>query len=675
MGGDRAKNSRYFFTTKAESKNDRQPPVGAESGGPILTERSYTPGQNPSLRGAEKTFPKYRADRKLREQSYLWPKWFGISSISRGLLAAAAVAAAMLPFHWTVRAETKSQYLIISPPPKKKPTEEDWKRAIRKEYPNISRKELKQLASQLQRDPTPIPPRLGSVFVPNIVKGRDVAPTKYSVLDRWNRPVAIAKTGFQSFVLPGQYTVKIGTHATDILPSYRIKVRPGKITVIRIRWAALIVRVVDTHLIQFRGTYDLIHLETRKGIGTGIGADDTLGEKVKPWLLPPGLYMIVRVGDSYLARTNFFTVRLRQGEVTYFRLVMDRESGQFLGGGELPPEQIVKKQGGWEWNLQLSGNFLWNQLENVSGSPSGHSFNMTTFLFARLSYNRLPHFFLLTFNTELGFTIPSLGDFRKSTDLLDLQAIYIYRIPKLFFGPYVRFGVETVIFPDTFKFNEDDPRLKQPIGLYYCKNISCELKETYRPGKLQPITLSDYFDPLLFKQGIGLDLQAVQTNWFDLRILFGLGFRQEIARNVFQFDPRTDIATERCKDPKLRNPFNPLDISSCPKPEDRENFTSIRVFPKETNHREGLELALVSTGRITRFVSFTFELDILSQFSNFTDLDINGRATVTFRLSHFASLNYRIRVRRDPALPPDPNNIFSKWSLDQSLILSLSILL
>ena len=550
---------------------------------------------------------------------------------------------------------------------------ESWYKILLKCCRYLPKSELEQLSLQLAADPIPVPPRLGAIFVPNIIKRADVSPSKYTVLDNYKKPVAIERTGKKSFVFPGEYTVKIGAHSTDILPPYKVRVKKGKIAVILARWAALVVRVVDTHLIQFRGTYDLIYLKTRQSVGTGIGADDTLGEKVQPWLLPPGLYMIVRVGDSYLARTNFFTVRLSQGKVTYFRLVMDRATGDFLGGGELPQTQIAKKRGGWEWNVQLSGNFLWNQLENVSGSPSGHSFNLSAFAFARVSYNKKPNFFLTTLNIELGFTIPSLGEFRKSTDLLDLQSIYVYRIWR-WFGPYVRAGVETVVFPDRFFFSQGDPRAKQPLSIYYCRSVTCQLQKTFAPGKFKDITLSGIFDPVSLKEGVGVDLQAIQTQWLDLRILFGFGFRQEIARQVYQFDPRSDIGKERCKDPKLRNPYNPLDISSCPEPSQRENHTSLRLFPKESSHREGLELAIVSTGRPFRFLSFTLELDILAQFIKFLDFDVDGRATVTFRLSHYASLNYRIRIRRDPALPEDPNNIFSKWSLDQSLVLSISIL-
>jgi hypothetical protein len=572
--------------------------------------------------------------------------------------------------------KTSNDILILTPP-SVQPGEEinAISAALHAEGGQADKQELDRIARQMAADPIPIPRHLGGIFVPNIIKREDVRPTEYVVYDELNRPVSIAYTGRKSFVKPGEYTVKIGRKATDLLPTYRIRVIEGRMTVILPRWAALVIRVVDERLIQFRGTYDIIHLRSRRGIGTGIGADDTIGEKVLPWLIPPGLYMIVRVGSSYLTRTNFFTVQINQGEMTYFRLVMDRNTGQFLGGGVILREQIAPRLGGWSWSFQLSSNFLWNQIENVSGSSSGHSFSLTAFVFGRVMYDQDRHFFLSTLNMELGFTIPPQGIFRKSADRLELQSIYIFRVLP-WFGPYIRGGIDTAIFPDTYILASDDLRFRQHSSVYHCQSSACNLFQQFNPNEMTAQQLSGFFDPLLFKEGLGVNLQAVRTSWLDLRLLFGFGFRQEIAREVFQFDSVADIGDQRCSDPSKRNPKNPLDLSQCAKPEEREQHTSLLLTIKPTSIRQGLEFAIVGTGYITRFVSFTFEIDALAQFTDFLNFDVNGRFSVTLRLSHYASLIYRLHIRRDPGLRSAVDSPeWGKWSIDQSIALSFSLLI
>ncbi len=193
--------------------------------------------------------------------------------------------------------------------------------------------EMDELRRQIGSDPVPIPPRLGAIFVPRIIQQQNVSQTSYIVYDTKGRQVATNPTGKKAFVYPGRYTVQIGSRSGTVLPRYHVRVYASQLTIIRARWAALVILVQDESLVQFRGTYDLIHLESRRGIGTGIGADERIGEKVRPWLLPPGLYMIVQVGDTYLARTDFLTVQVNEGEVTFFRLIKDRNDGRVRGGG------------------------------------------------------------------------------------------------------------------------------------------------------------------------------------------------------------------------------------------------------------------------------------------------------------------------------------------------------
>jgi hypothetical protein len=399
--------------------------------------------------------------------------------------------------------------------------------------------------------------------------------------------------------------------------------------------------------------------------------------------------MLVRVGDNYLARTNFLTVRLRRGEVVNFRLVMDRNTNNFLGGGVQLPSANQQVRGPWRWSVQLSGNLIWNQLENVPATINSQSLSLTAFLFARVSMNLKRHYFLTTLDTELGFTTffqasqDGSGGFdidqRKGSDRLDLQSIYIFRLTPIV-GPYIRFGLRTSMLPNSYYFGENDPNTAVASTVYRCSALqqasdpnSCSALNSYNPNELGEVQLSNPFDPLQMKQGLGLNIQAVRKVWLDLRLLFGVGLRQDVSTNSFQFDSANNVVTKRCKREGDRVAKDPSDLSKCPNPADQENHTSILLYTKPTFFLAGLELAVVATGRISSFLSFALELDALSQFGNFLDIDVDMRLNITLRLSQYANLIYTLRVRRDSNL--NAREEAKNWYFSQSIVLNFTIML
>ncbi|MEM1008487.1 MAG: hypothetical protein AAGJ35_05735, partial [Myxococcota bacterium] len=568
------------------------------------------------------------------------------------------------------RKASPKNVLVVNP----KKLKSGWKGLSNTQQKYIDRKELRRIQRQIETNPPSIPPRLGGVFVPRIIKRQNVARTSYLVYDLKGQQVASSRTGTPTYVYPGEYLVQVGTRTGSTLPRFRIRVYAANLTIVRSRWAALVVQIQDEALVQFRGTYDLIHLKSRRSVGTGIGADETIGEKVRPWLLEPGLYMIVKAGGTYLDRTNYFTVQVNEGEVTFFRAVVDRNSRNFLGGGVVLLQQLgYHRPGAWRWSIQLSGNFLWNNQENVPATKSGNGFTLSTFFSGRLTYNDNKHFFRTFLNLEQGFTLPTFSnldeiDLRKSIDRVQLELIYIYRIWRLL-GPYVRAGVDTSMFPGFYYLSDQERAIG--ASAYLCESQNNCTLQSSTENQLTEVNLSDFFDPLLFKQGFGINIQALQYSWLDLRILVGFGFRQELARSVYQNG--NEQLERRCRNPQQRPANTPWNTSACSNSNDQEPHYHLRFFRKNSSNREGIELTLVANGRITRYLNFTTEFDILTQFSDFTDVDIDWRTTITLRLSHYASIFYRLRVRRDPAIP----NVgrLGKWYIEQSAVISFSILL
>ncbi len=168
---------------------------------------------------------------------------------------------------------------------------------------------------------------------------RTATASRWSACSRNGRLVTgKAKLGRRIVVAPGDYEVRVGSGAGNQQLTRKVRVEAGKTTVVPPAWAELDVNVVDETFVPFRGTYEIIRMEKREDFGLGFGADEQLGEVTRVWVLPPGLYKIIRAGGTYRDRTDFATVRLEAGRLTRFTLVLDPDDGRFLGAGENDPD-------------------------------------------------------------------------------------------------------------------------------------------------------------------------------------------------------------------------------------------------------------------------------------------------------------------------------------------------
>ncbi len=160
---------------------------------------------------------------------------------------------------------------------------------------------------QLAADTTVIPAEQGAIFVPALT--RSAAEPEIAVL-KDQKIVAQGTSGHRILLDPGTYTVRLGSGATNQALTYDATVEKGVTTTVEVQWGGLRVEVVDEGNIPHRGTYELIRVSDRAILGTGYGADTLQAETLQTWILTPGVYRIVRPGETYRARSNFTTVSI-----------------------------------------------------------------------------------------------------------------------------------------------------------------------------------------------------------------------------------------------------------------------------------------------------------------------------------------------------------------------------
>ncbi len=469
---------------------------------------------------------------------------------------------------------------------------------------------------QLLRDDTRMPVGMGAIFAPSLSAG-DREPL-VSVHRNGRLVTGKAKLGRRIIVAPGDYEVRVGSGAGNQQLSRKVRVEAGKTTVVPPAWAGLDVAVVDESFVPFRGTYEIIRMEKREDFGLGFGADEQLGEVTRVWVLPPGLYKIIRAGGTYRDRTDFATVRLEAGKLTRFTLVLDPDDGGFLGAGENDPDidlaldltdpALGADQRPWLLRAILGGDLNLRRTDEI-GEQQGWRISFRAFFDGAVRYKNGRHLWHNQLELEEGQTrLPDQDEFQSDTDRLFFHTIYTYELLS-WFGPYARFGLETKLFTRYENFDE-------PQDVIVLDEDGMEVRTL---TDVRRVKLGSTFAPFALKEGAGGNFRLLRSRFAELDLRLGFGGRQTFASGLYVFEE---------------------DLTGGPG----------RLVPVLDSSVEGLEGTLVGLGRLTRFVTVSTELDGLVPVKGEDLVVVTWRNQVAVRLASFLSLNYRFNLTRDPNL-------------------------
>ncbi len=479
--------------------------------------------------------------------------------------------------------------------------------------------------AQLERDPTLVPFGKGAIFVPSMTTGLDEPPV---TVYRGAEVTAESTTGKRIVVSPGEYRVQVGSGAIQQQMGYDVTVREQNTTVIPVSWSGLSIHVVTQTYASLRASYELIRMEDRSYIGIGFGTDEQAGEPVQTWVLKPGLYKVVRVGENYRARTDFSTVRLLPGAHTHYILVLDENTNAFQGAGEISESELFKPRDAVAGSLVIGGNASLTSRSNVLNQPAGESYAASAFLDGRLNFLIAKNPLLLRLQVEEGQgKLPNLP-WQKTRDRLALDALYIYRWQP-WIGPYVRFGGETNLF-DTYRyFDEDDPatyRVFNSSGQQLTEQSTSERLKTAPP-----------FGFTTLREGVGVNTRVLKTLFAEMNFRVGPGARQTITRDLLVEDnPNSDTRTTA----------------------DFSRVASDTTF--------GVEATVLAIARITNYVIINLELDTLTPFSSNDALIIDMSSTIALKLTQFASINYVIDFLRN-------RNVSARDQIEHDILLRFSV--
>jgi hypothetical protein len=492
---------------------------------------------------------------------------------------------------------------------------------------------------QKEMDATLLPFGRGGVLVPTMTDPR--REPRYVVLDADGRTIATTEAGSVTVLPPGEYVVRVGSGPIVDQLEIPVTVIEARTSIVEPAWAGLQITVVSDRGVPFRGAYELMALPQRSSLGIGFGARVEMGEEVPTWILKPGTYMLLRPGETAAARANFFTLRVRPGHLERYTLVLDDETGDFLGAGEVQLAEARKKYRNVFLSMLGGGSLLFTQRENVVGTTPGRSFAVDLYFDAIAKFIGGAHHVYGRLKVEEGQTKQPTTPFQISVDEVALDAIYIYKLLP-WIGPYVRGGLDSKLFKGYHYFSDPTTvivgrwRREDPDGARAWEQL--ELKEG-----AEEHALSNYFFPITVDSGTGFNVDLSFSYWLDLSTRVGVGLRQTWYDGLLQ---ETSVPDE----------YDTLLA---------EDVSRIAFERVDDSFRTGMEAALILNARLTRWVLLTVELEALEPFEEPEAPILDLYTNAGIRLSSFASLNYIVDLLYD-------RNVSEEPQVEQRLMLRFS---
>lgn len=454
--------------------------------------------------------------------------------------------------------------------------------------------------AQLQQDQVLIPKGKGLLFVPAMTLGNEPS---YQIF-RDGRLIASASPGIGVPLDPGTYEVGLGSGGIAQRFTKTMPIFEGERTLVKPDWAGLVIDVLDNTRTAVNESYELLDATTGETFGLGFGIEEERGERVRTWLLKPGVYHVVRVGESFTTIRKF-SVQLLPGMLTQRNLIYNSSSGDFIGFYPRLVEQTQTTRDATSIlsQTELSGAVQLNTTQNTGGDDRA-SLNFTVQVFNRTRYNTERDFASIRLILEQGATKEEGEDLRKSSDRAEIRATYIRRLSPRF-GPYLRGVVQTTLFAEDARFASQDIIRVRHSGA----------TDTLRSR--DQFTLAPSLSPLTLREGAGINSQLVRSFPLNMDLRLGVGALQTLVTKSFELTVTDGQRT---------------------------------ITELESTSSTGLEALLIMDARLSRYVNLDSEFDLLMSSQDRADWFFTWENRLRIALTSFINLDLVVDLERNQTL-------------------------
>ena len=411
--------------------------------------------------------------------------------------------------------------------------------------------------------------------------------------------------GTSFFLLPGSYAVVLGTGNLEQRIRREAEVRREETVILEPNWSALTVETIDEVRNYQKQDLQIYRVENAESFGIIPTINPELGEQLQTLILRPGLYKVFRRGDDFNTYVNFTTFILEPGTYTPMTIVVNSESGNFMGAGILNLQSQLQQRRNWKLFGAIHGSVMFTSANKATSSEIKDNLSLLAQLDNQILYDRLPHYLLSRNLLEIGALRQQGATSIINQDRLQLKNTYIYYLVK-WLGGYSRFEVATHLFPTDYEFDSPDP-----VAFF---DLNGNLVKS-RFGVTRVRTAPAFF-PLQLKEGLGANIAPLRSFIARLSLRAGLGFWQIYNRNVYSQDEKIDSLFRRVKDD----------------------------FPR------GLESSVLSNFALLRNLTITTQLDLLFPFEAHKKTLIDLENYISLGVTKNVTVEHTLRLRQDPSI-------------------------
>lgn len=303
-----------------------------------------------------------------------------------------------------------------------------------------------------------------------------------------------------------------------------------------------------------------------------------------------------------------------------------------------------QRQTGWYPKLRIGGSAALNYNKNVDGITNGTAFTFGVFIKGAIDgvYKNLEWQNKLDIEHQQTKT-PNIDSFIKSADLLDFSTLLLFRIPKVeWLGPYVRFRLQTAIFPAYYTAEDDTIVRFFKSGTDIDEKPLTSISRASEVAAQESIKMSSAFEPILLSEAVGLFMNPYTSDLFTIDIKVGVAGQHLLMRDGYvNFDN-----------------------------DDDDEYYDVILL--KTTHSAGVEGALELKGVFVNNVNWSIIGGIYYPFAvsdrnKLTDkelihADVTGKISV--KIASWASLDYTLNAKLAPFVTTD-------WQISNTLLFNM----
>lgn len=480
------------------------------------------------------------------------------------------------------------------------------------------------LAEQLSADETFVPMGKGGIFVPRVTASQNEP--DIDILDSAQKTIVSGPSGHTYGVEPGRYSVLLGSGGHNQRIVRRVTVEEGRTVPIVPDWAGLTIETVDSIATPFRGEYELVRIDEFEPFGRGFGANPDLGEVVKTWILKPGIYKILGVGQGYNSLINFVTVMLIPGELTKVLLVQGGTDFRILGGGTVEVAPHNKISSHWKYGANIGGSVNFNsKLDRIAKDSTMNTTLglLTTFW---LNYEHPPYEWQTRIRLDEGLNLSGqdVADLITNADDFLFNSLFIWRfLPWL--GPYGLAEMRTSFFPQQIVRSEPNK--------YFCPLKSdSTLSIPQRFDSSNTFSIKPSFSPLLLDVGVGANADVFSFTYFELKLRAGF----ESSYSYFPEQYRSVLVSDAKWGKGTTGDTTTVDAM-------KDKSMVLVVVEPSSSFGFGPQTSINGMIRIGRYITADGELKIFAPIApeqRFLRPDFDLQTNVSWRIARWITLDY-----------------------------------